>query len=363
MRNFLLSLVIILAVTSCKQSTDSYMVHLGLEGVEGKWITLSSRVNREYVVTDSVWVEAGVPAFLSNRVEGVQTMYLSVKGERNSVRLLMENAEYTISGTIENPVIETTSQAQKDLNGYNRLNTGFDNKLSAIVEAYYAAMEKEDQAAADSIMASYELVNFEKEAMDSAYLAENPASFASVLILRGTFYMLETDELEKVLTSLDPSVQQMEEYTYMFGIMEKQKSVAIGKHFADFGLETPEGKMLRVSDVHNGNVLLIDFWASWCGPCRSANPELVEIYTQYHERGFDILGVSLDSDTASWLKAISDDQLTWNHISDVKGWECEGSRLYGVPAIPHAVLIDRQGIISAKNLLGDELRIAIESLL
>jgi hypothetical protein len=78
MRNFLLSLVIILAVTSCKQSTDSYTVHLGLEGVEGKWITLASRVNREYVVTDSVWVEAGVPSVLSGSVEGVQTMYLSV---------------------------------------------------------------------------------------------------------------------------------------------------------------------------------------------------------------------------------------------------------------------------------------------
>ncbi len=363
MRNLILSVLAILVLTSCKQVTDSYTVNVNLDGLEGKWVNLTSRVNREYVVTDSVLVEAGVPAIISNSVEGVQTMYLSVKGERKSVRLLMENAEYTISGTIENPVIETTSQAQKDLNGYNEKSAEFDNTLSAIIEAYYTAMEKEDKAAADSLSAAYELAEMEKTSMDSVFIAENPNSYASVLILRGNFYSLETDDLEKALTSLSPSLQQMEEYKYMYGIMEKQKNVAIGKHFVDFGLETPEGKMLRVSDVQNGNVLLIDFWASWCGPCRRANPELVGIYADYQERGFDILGVSLDSDRASWLKAIEDDHLTWNQISDVKGWECEGSKLYGVPAIPHAVLIDRNGIIIARNLHGEKLREAIESLL
>ena len=199
--------------------------------------------------------------------------------------------------------------------------------------------------------------------MDSVYVMENPSSYASVLVLRNTFYSLDTDDLEKVLTSLDPSVQQMEEYKYMFGIMEKQKAVAVGKPYIDFGLETPEGEMLTVSEVHQGNVLLVDFWASWCGPCRRANPELVALYADYKEKGFEILGVSLDNDRASWLKAIEEDQLTWHHISDVQGWECEGSKLYGVPAIPHAVLIDREGIIRAKNLHGEELREAIESLL
>jgi peroxiredoxin len=363
MRNLVLSLFTLLLVSSCKPAADSFTIHVNLDNLEGKWVNLNSRVKRNNVVVDSVLVEAGVPAVLSSSVEGVQTMYLSVKGERKSVRLLVENAEYTIAGTIEEPKIETTSQAQKDLNRYNQKSAAFDAKLATIVEAYYAAMEKEDQAAADSIIAGYEEVNSEKTEMDSAYIAENPASFASVLILRGIFYSLDTDELERTLTSLDPSVQQLEEYGYMFDILEKQKEVAIGKPYKDFALETPDGALLKVSDVHQGNVLLIDFWASWCSPCRAANPELVSMYTDYHEKGFDILGVSLDNDKASWLKAIDDDNLTWNHISDVKGWECEGSKLYGVPAIPHAVLVDREGIIIAKNLHGEELREAIESLL
>lgn len=363
MRNLLLSVVAILALTSCSQPADNYTVNINLEDVNGQWVTLTARANREYIVVDSVLVEAGEPAVLSNSAEGVQTMYLAKKGDRKSVKLLIENADYTISGTLEKPVIKTTSKAQKDLNNYNELASEFDRKLASIVEAYYAAMEKEDQLAADSIIADYELVNSKKGAVDSIYLVENPGSFASVLLLRGTFYKLETEELESTLNALDKSVRQLEEYGYMYEIMEKQKDVAIGKHYKDFGLETPEGALLNVSDVHKGNVLLIDFWASWCGPCRRANPEVVEIYTEYHDKGFDILGVSLDNDKASWLKAIEDDKLTWHHISDVKGWECEGSKLYGVPAIPHTVLVDREGIITAKNLHGDELRKAIKSLL
>ncbi|RLD51476.1 MAG: hypothetical protein DRI97_15660, partial [Bacteroidetes bacterium] len=96
---------------------------------------------------------------------------------------------------------------------------------------------------------------------------------------------------------------------------------------------------------------------------RDANPEVVEIYNTYHEQGFEILGVSLDRDSASWVKAIADDQLTWSHISDLKYWNSEGAELYSVMSIPHTVLIDRDGIITAKNLHGDKLREAIEELL
>ena len=199
--------------------------------------------------------------------------------------------------------------------------------------------------------------------IDSAYIADNPSSYATVLALRGTFYKLDTEDLEAALSSLDAPLHQMEEYKYMYGKLERMKAVAIGKHYTDFELATPEGETLKVSDVHNGNVLLIDFWASWCGPCRRANPEVVEIYNEYHDQGFEILGVSLDRDSASWVKAIADDNLTWPQISDLKYWNTEGAELYGVPAIPHTVLIDREGIIIAKKLHGDELREAIESLL
>jgi thiol-disulfide isomerase/thioredoxin len=276
----------------------------------------------------------------------------------------LENAEYNISGSIMEPVIETTSKAQKDLNDYNERIRPFEETQSALIDAYYEAADREDHDAMDSIMALYEKNYAAQMVFDSAYIDDNPASFASVLVLRGSFHSMETEGLEKTLNELDPRLRQLAEYKEMYRIMEHQKEVAVGKPYVDFGLKTPAGEMLRVSDAHGGNnVLLIDFWASWCGPCRRANPELVQLFKEYHEKGLEILGVSLDEDSASWISAIEEDGLLWHQISDLKGWGCEGSALYGVTAIPCSVLVDRDGIIRANDLQGHELREAIDRIL
>lgn len=112
---------------------------------------------------------------------------------------------------------------------------------------------------------------------------------------------------------------------------------------------TPDGKTINVSD-YKGKYLLIDFWASWCGPCRRENPNVVKVYNKYKEKGFEILGVSLDQNKDRWVKAIEQDQLTWEHISDLKGWASELSKPYGVRSIPHTVLVDPTGRIIATKL-------------
>jgi peroxiredoxin len=275
----------------------------------------------------------------------------------------VENSNYTISGSIDDPEIKTDSKAQNDLIAYNENLRPITEQMNAMVAELRKGPDPENPQKSVSLREVYFALNEKQDDLDSAYIAENPSSFATVLALRNTFYKLDTEELEAVLTSLDAPLHEMEEYKYMYGKMERMKAVAIGKKYTDFGLETPEGELLNVSDVHQGNVLLVDFWASWCGPCRKANPEVVEIYNTFHDQGFEILGVSLDRDSASWVKAIADDHLTWKHISDLKFWNSAGAELYGVPAIPHTVLIDRDGIITAKNLHGEELRDAIEALL
>ena len=290
-------------------------------------------------------------------------MYLSVEDMEGSMMLLVDNSSYTISGSLDKPEIKTDSKAQSDLNAYNEMLKPVSEKMNEMVAELRLGPNAENPEAYDALREAYYELYEKKEAADSVYIAENPSSYATVLALQASFYMLDVDQLEAELTRLDAPLQEMEEYKYMYGKLERMKAVAIGKKYTDFGLETPEGEFLKVSDVHNGGVLLIDFWASWCGPCRRANPEVVEIYKSYNDQGFEILGVSLDRDSASWVKAIADDQLTWSHISDLKYWNSEGAALYGVPAIPHTVLIDRDGVITAKNLHGDELREAIEELL
>ena len=363
MRRLIFLMLAAVTLQACTENKEAYQIHLDLEEGEGKWAKLMSRVDRDYVTADSVLMVAGEKATLSGSVEGVRTMYLTVEGVEGSIQLLMENNTYNISGSVEDPEITTDGKAHNDLMDYQDMLQPINDKMVEIVSEIRQGSDPANPARSDSLREVYYQLYDEKDDLDSVYVAENPGSYASVMALRNMYYNLDTEGLDAALSRLEPPLQEMEEYKFMYGKLERMKAVAIGQKYTDFGLSTPEGEMLKISDVHQGNVLLIDFWAAWCGPCRRANPELVEIYKEYNDRGFEIIGVSLDRDSDSWVKAIADDQLTWPQISDLKYWNSEGAELYGVSSIPHAVLIDREGIITAKKLHGDELREAIEALL
>lgn len=195
------------------------------------------------------------------------------------------------------------------------------------------------------------------------FVKANPNSVAAGFIAYRSFsYQLEGNELEEVYNTLGENVK-----TSVYGVRIKEKidvlkSVAVGQPAPDFTLETPEGTPFSLSSL-KGKVVVIDFWASWCGPCRRENPHMVEMYNEVHNKGVEFLGVSLDKDKENWLKAIEDDQLTWNHVSDLKYWNSEAAKLYGVNSIPATVLIDQNGTIVAKKLFGDELKAEIEKLI
>ena len=124
----------------------------------------------------------------------------------------------------------------------------------------------------------------------------------------------------------------------------------------DIALAAPDGKTIKVSDyVSKNKYTLIDFWASWCGPCRAEMPTVVKAYTDFHQKGFEVVGVSLDNDKDAWVKAIADLKMPWPQMSDLKGWDCEGAQLYNVRSIPSNVLVDQQGKIVAKDLRGEQL--------
>lgn len=134
----------------------------------------------------------------------------------------------------------------------------------------------------------------------------------------------------------------------------KLRSFAIGAEAPLFAGPNPEGEKISLESLR-GKIVLIDFWASWCGPCRRENPNVVKLYDAYKSKGFEILAVSLDKTKDRWVKAITDDNLTWLHISDLKGWRSKYAQQYGVSSIPQTVLLDREGKIMARNLRGKEL--------
>lgn len=146
----------------------------------------------------------------------------------------------------------------------------------------------------------------------------------------------------------DPMARQVQ------GALDRMKALAVGQPAPDISAATPEGGELKLSSL-KGQYVLIDFWASWCRPCRMENPNVVKAYQKYHKAGFEILGVSLDKDQGKWVQAIAADGLPWKHISDLRGWSSQPAGVYGVSSIPATVLVDKDGLIVAKGLRGPAL--------
>ena len=136
-----------------------------------------------------------------------------------------------------------------------------------------------------------------------------------------------------------------------------------GMEAPEIAMNDPEGNERRLSSLR-GNVVLIDFWASWCGPCRRENPNVVRMYEKFHDQGFEIFSVSLDKTHDAWVRAIRDDKLSWpNHVSDLNGWTSSGGKTYGISSVPSTILVDRYGKVVARNLRGAELERQVEKLL
>jgi peroxiredoxin len=212
------------------------------------------------------------------------------------------------------------------------------------------------------LMERYYALGDEMQAYDSAYLADE-SDVMSLYLLRNRFYTFSAEELEARLELFDESLHPTTYYTYLSDHLSRMKSVDIGEKFVDFSMQDTSGTFVSLSDFAGKGVLLIDFWASWCPPCRKANPEVVEIYNEFKDKGFDIVGVSLDNSKKNWKEAIVADNLTWAQMSDLQGWESKGAHLWAVAAIPHTVLLDEEGTIIARNLEKNELREKLTELL
>ncbi len=153
----------------------------------------------------------------------------------------------------------------------------------------------------------------------------------------------------------------VDDVNMMANRLQSIKNLMIGVQAPDFTLETPDGKQVSLSS-YKGKYVLVDFWASWCRPCRAENPNVVAMYNHYKDKGFEVLGVSLDQNKDAWKKAIEDDKLTWQHVSDLKGWQSAPAAQYGITSIPHSVLIDRNGKIIARQLRGELLGAKLEEI-
>lgn len=187
------------------------------------------------------------------------------------------------------------------------------------------------------------------------FIKAQPSSIVAAFVLYRYFSPgLTADEVVKYTNLLDKSLEGTQYVKLLKELPDALRNTDIGKQAPDFELPNPEGKLVKLSD-NLGKYLLVDFWAAWCGPCRRENPNIVRVYNKYKEKGFGVLGVSLDSKKEAWVKAIQKDGLNWPQVSDLLFWDSGPAKLYGIRGIPGNVLLDPSGKIIARNLRGEDL--------
>lgn len=358
MRKLLLSIVAASMTLAACNAQSGYKVTGTVEGMpDGKAIIAT--VNGSTLDTlAKADVKNGSFEFTGNVSEPTGA-YIMVIGQRGAIPFMLENANITISAGQAGLTV-TGSEGQKIYDQFMAINAAAQQEAMKLQQEYQAA--NGDQAKIQAIQEAYAKLMTDVQAKETELIKANPDSYVSAFVIASGMGQMEYEQLKERYNLLGEKAKAGAQGKAIAAQIAKLESTAIGQIAPNFTITTPEGESISLYDI-KGKVKLIDFWASWCGPCRGENPHVVEIYKEYHPKGLEIFGVSLDNNKEAWVKAIADDGLVWKHGSDLKGWQSAPAQLYSVTGIPHTVLLDENNKIIAKNLRGDELKQKIAELL
>ncbi len=374
MRKLILSVVsiaIIFTFFSCnssakKEKKDNFTINFSIADA-GNNLTLimQHRRNGKWIKDDSTVMKDGKASFSGN-INSPELYYFIVKEQQGFMPIWIDKGNIDVTTDLKHlrtPQVKG-SNAQNEYMAYIDSTQKYNRQEQTMGQDYGVARKNGDTKKMQEIEDAYNKLQSDKNNYMIGYALRHNKSVVSAYIIMNNSYSLNLRQLDSVVSRFDSSINNSYYVRHLKDRVKTLKSVAIGQPFIDFTLNDPDGKPVSLSSVVKKNkYVLVDFWASWCMPCRGENPNVVKAYNKFHDKGFTVFGVSFDRDHDKWVEAINKDGLVWQQVSDLKYWDSKAGKLYGIMSIPHNVLIGPKGIIIANNLRGQDLQDKLQELL
>ena len=359
---FIAALALLASCDSSKKNS-SFELKGNFTNTKGETIYLEKLSGQQPVLVDSVVIDEKGDFEFSNYTPKIGFYRIKVNAQNFAMLVLDSSDKVKLSGNLTDLGNTYKAEGSPETSlfvEYNEISKSRDLKLDSLNKIFQAMMEtsKMDSKRMDSLSKLFEVPYNSIVAASNEKLVEkirnNVSMYSSLIAIQA----LEPDKYSELYKALDGGLMKKypsDNNVKMFhGVVSSMQATTIGQLAPDINLPSPDGKEIALSSLR-GKIVLIDFWASWCGPCRKEMPNVVKAYAKFKDKGFEIFGVSLDKEKERWVEAIGKDGITWPQVSDLMQWESQVVRLYNIQGIPYTVLLDKEGKILAKNLRGEDL--------
>ncbi len=375
MKRIFWALGITLIIGSCGKISDGYTITGTISGdlENGTQVFLrKTDENNQPVDVDTTDVQDGKFVF-TGKAEMPELQYIFVDKLPGYTAVVVENGEIVFSANKDSlglAIIKGTEQ-NDIFADYIGKSQAISKRALSIQQDMQRANTERNEASIAALREEMNELQEEYKTFELDYVKDNPNGLISALLIDRALAsrVVPAAKIRELYDGLTPKIKEtkvgkevLERLVEFEKKEEQSKSTEVGALAPNFSAPDPNGKLLALNDV-KGKLTLVDFWAAWCRPCRAENPNLVRVYEKYHDKGLSIIGVSLDKKAEDWKKAIEDDGLNWNHVSNIAYFDDAIAKLYNVDAIPAAFLLDENGVIVAKNLRGPALETKVAELL
>jgi peroxiredoxin len=346
-----------------KVKENGYSIDGSITGYDSSYVQLKKFVDGDFITMDSTLVSKG--KFNINGTVKMPDLYYLVFGDlQHKTRIFLENSDITFNAHFDSLDVASIkgSKSHVEYVAYQDEIRPYENKMADLYQQYKAASDQKNKLLMNQLDSTMTALDRDMNNFIKNYIGTHKSLVIVPYILYTISYSMEAKELDSLLGTIDKNLDSSIYTKNLKNKVEILKNVEIGKQAPDITLNDTAGKPVSLSSF-KGKYVLIDFWASWCGDCRRENPNNVKLYQDFNKKGLEIFGISLDRNRGEWVNAIKKDKLSWTHVSDLKFWYSAAAKLYGISSIPHTFLINKEGVIIAKNLYGDELRAKVKEVL